>query len=131
MATKPDHGKSSEQRRFNRAPLAVPFHMIPRGRAGDTIEGQTLDVSPTGLGVKLVRGRSGAVDELLETLVEERLPIEAMLRLTEGSVSAEGQLMWWGLLGDEDGFTIRAGILLPKGWSSADWLLIESNLKAS
>ena len=105
--------------------------MIPRGRAGDAIEGQTLDVSPTGLGVKLVRGRSAAVDELLETLVEDRLPIEAMLRLAEGSVSAEGQLMWWGLLGDDEGFTIRAGILLPKGWSSTDWQLIESNIKAS
>lgn len=105
--------------------------MIPRGRSGEAIEGQTLDVSPNGLGVKLVRGHSAsAVDELLETLVEDRLPIEAMLRLAEGSVSAEGQLMWWGLLGDDEGFTIRAGILLPKGWSSADWLLIEKNLKS-
>jgi hypothetical protein len=129
VATKPTEDPS-DQRRFSRAPLAVPFRMIPGGRTADAVDGETLDVSSNGLGVKLRRGRGGAVDELLERLVEDRLPIEAMLRLPEGSVAAEGQLMWWGLLGDDEGFTIRAGILLPKGWSSADWQLIEKSLKS-
>lgn len=129
MASKATEG-TNDQRRFTRAPLAVPFRMIPAGRTADAVDGETLDVSSNGLGVKLRRGRGGAVDELLERLVEDRLPIEAMLRLPEGSVAAEGQLMWWGLLGDDEGFTIRAGILLPKGWNSADWQLIEKNFKS-
>ena len=105
--------------------------MVPRGRGVDAVEGETLDVSSNGLGVKLRRGKSVSIDELLEALVEDRLAIEVLLRLPEGSVSAEGQLMWWGLLGDDEGFTIRAGILLQKGWSPTDWQLIEKNLGAA
>ena len=130
MSTKPSEG-STEQRRFSRSPLSVPFRMVPRGRGVDAVEGETLDVSSNGLGVKLRRGKSVSIDELLEALVEDRLAIEVLLRLPEGSVSAEGQLMWWGLLGDDEGFTIRAGILLQKGWSPTDWQLIEKNLSAA
>ena len=127
MSNKPIEG-AAEQRRFTRAPLSVPFRMVPRGRPLDAIDGQTLDVSSNGIGAKLRGGRSVSIDELLESLVEDRLEIEVLLRLPEGSVSAEGQLMWWGLLGDDEGFTIRAGILLKKGWSTTDWQLIEKNL---
>ena len=105
--------------------------MVPRGRPLEAIDGQTLDVSSNGIGAKLRGGRSVSIDELLESLVEDRLEIEVLLRLPEGSVSAEGQLMWWGLLGDDEGFTIRAGILLKKGWSATDWQLIEKNLGAA
>jgi hypothetical protein len=126
LSNKPNEG--AEQRRFTRAPLSVPFRMVPRGRPLEAIDGQTLDVSSNGIGAKLRRGRSVSIDELLENLVEDRLDIEVLLRLPEGSVSAEGQLMWWGLLGDDEGFTIRAGILLKKGWSTTDWQLIEKNL---
>jgi hypothetical protein len=38
--------------------------------------------------------------------------------------------MWWGLLGDEDKFAIRAGVLLPTAWSDDEWDLIEKNLGA-
>ncbi|MGH7803053.1 MAG: PilZ domain-containing protein [Candidatus Binatia bacterium] len=130
MSTKPSEG-TAEQRHFTRAPISVPFRLVPRGRPLEAVDGQTLDVSSNGIGVKLRRGRSVSIDELLETLVEDRLSIEVMLRLPEGSVSAEGQLMWWGLLGDDEGFTIRAGILLKTGWSTTDWQLIEKNLLAS
>ena len=130
LSTKANEG-STDQRRFTRAPLSVPFRMVPRGRPNEAVDGQTLDVSANGVGVKLRHGKTISIDELLEGLVEDRLAIEVMLRLPEGSVSAEGQLMWWGLLGDDEGFTIRAGILLKKGWSSSDWSLIEKNLESS
>jgi hypothetical protein len=128
--SKPIEG-TAEQRRFSRAPLTVPFRLVPRGRPLEAVDGETLDVSSNGIGVKLRRGRSVAIDELLESLVEDRMAIEVLLRLPEGSVSAEGQLMWWGLLGDDEGFTIRAGILLKTGWSTADWQLLEKNLVPS
>jgi hypothetical protein len=130
MSSKPTEG-TIEQRQFTRAPLSVPFRLVPRGRAQEAVDGQTVDVSNNGVGVKLRRGPKVSIDEMLEGLVEDRLSIEVLLRLPEGSVSAEGQLMWWGLLGDDEGFTIRAGILLKKGWSTTDWQLIEKNLGSS
>ena len=92
------------------------------------MDGETIDISGTGLGVKLSSSRASKLDALLESLVEDRLTVEIMLRLPEGSVSTQGQVVWWGLLGDDDKFGIRAGILLPGSWSDADWELIEKNL---
>jgi hypothetical protein len=101
------------------------------GRNPQTIDGLTMDISPKGIGVKLGRGRVAGIDSLLETLVEDRLPVEVTLRLPQGAVSVEGQLMWWGLLGDDERFALRAGILLREGWSDADWKLIQENLKGA
>ena len=49
------------------------------------------------------------------------------MRLPEGSIRMEGQLMWWGLLGDDDKFGIRAGVLLSAPWNESDWGLIEKH----
>lgn len=118
----------SEQRSLPRQILAVPFRLVVSGRSGDIIDGETSDVSPKGIGVKFSRGRLSAIDALLETMVEDRLSVEVTLRLPEGSVSAGGQVMWWGMLGDDEKFSLRAGILLREEWSDADWNLIQKNL---
>jgi hypothetical protein len=120
---------TDEQRRFERRSLGVPFRMAPKDRPSDAIEGETLDVSEFGMAVKLGRSDVAARDSLLQRLVEDRDPVDVWLRLPEGSVSAHGQVTWWGLLGDEGEVAIRAGILLPRGWNAQDWTLIEKNLK--
>ena len=106
----------------------MPFRLTTAGRAPETVDGETIDVSGTGLGVKFSSRGARKIDVLLETLVEDRLTVEVSLRLPEGSVSAQGQVVWWGLLGDDDKFAVRAGILLPSPWSDSDWRLIEKNL---
>src|SRR5256885_16784610 len=118
----------SERRGSLRQSLRVPFRLNTRGRLAETIDGETIDVSNSGLGVKFSNRGASKLDTLLETLVEDRLTVEVMLRLPEGSVSTQGQVVWWGLLGDDDKFGIRAGILLPSPWSDSDWQLIERNL---
>lgn len=127
MATKPGQ-RENEQRTDPRQTFCVPFRMIATGRATEPIDGETLDISSKGLGVKLGRRNMARVDMLLEGFVEDRLSVEVTLRLPEGSVSALGQVMWWGLLGDDDKFGLRAGILLHKVWSDSDWALIQKNL---
>ncbi|HUE39173.1 MAG TPA: PilZ domain-containing protein [Candidatus Binatia bacterium] len=117
----------ADRRTSLRQSLRVPFRLSTAGRAPQIVDGETIDVSASGLGVKF-SSRVEKLDTLLETLVEDRLSVEIMLRLPEGSVSTQGQVVWWGLLGDDDKFGIRAGILLPSSWSDSDWLLIEKNL---
>lgn len=117
----------ADRRTSLRQSLCVPFRLSTAGRAPQIVDGETIDVSASGLGVKF-SSRVEKLDTLLETLVEDRLSVEIMLRLPEGSVSTQGQVVWWGLLGDDDKFGIRAGILLPSSWSDSDWLLIEKNL---
>lgn len=126
-------GKTSvEQRGSVRLTLHVPFRLVTSGRAAQTVDGETLDVSAVGVGVKIGRGKPGIVDNLLESLVEDRLTVEVSLRLPQGSVRGEGQVMWWGVLGgDEDRLSLRAGILLSEPWSDADWKLIEASLESS
>jgi hypothetical protein len=119
----------ADRRSSLRQSLRVPFRLSTAGRAPQTVDGETMDVSGAGLGVKF-SSRAEKLDTLLETLVEDRLSIEIMLRLPEGSVRTQGQVVWWGLLGDDDKFGIRAGILLPSPWSDSDWILIEKNLVA-
>ena len=126
MGTKPS---GSEKRQFERASLGVPLRLVPKDRPQDVVEGETVDISLNGIGAKF--GRRLSVDALLERLVEDRLPVEISLRLPEGSVSTEGQLMWWGLLGEDEAFGIRAGVLLPKGWAERDWQLISRSVKVS
>ena len=125
MVTK---AREAEQRTAPRQTLSVPFRLLTRGRTPQTIDGMTLDVSPRGIGVKFGRGNLAGLDSLLENLVEDRLPVEVTLRLTQGSVTTQGQVMWWGFLGDDEQFALRAGILLPKEWSEADWKLLQANL---
>jgi len=120
----------AERRTSIRQSLRVPFRLSTAGRAPQTVDGETIDVSGTGLGVKFSSRGPGKLDALLETLVEDRLSVEIMLRLPEGSVRTQGQVVWWGLLGDDDKFGIRAGILLPSPWADSDWQLIEKNLVA-
>jgi hypothetical protein len=36
--------------------------------------------------------------------------------------------MWWGVLGDDEKFALRGGILLIDDWSDPDWHLIEKYL---
>jgi len=117
----------ADRRTSLRQSLRVPFRLSTAGRAPQIVDGETIDVSASGLGVKF-SSRVEKLDTLLETLVEDRLSVEIMLRLPEGSVSTQGHVVWWGLLGDDDKFGIRAGILLPSSWSDSDWLLIEKNL---
>lgn len=118
----------AEKRKFERTVLAVSFRLVPKERPGDAIDGETIDVSANGLGVKIVRDAVGKVDRLLEELVEDRVTVEVLLRLPEGSVAAEGYLMWWALLGENEGCAIRAGVLLRSGWSAQDWKLISKSL---
>ncbi|MGH7821723.1 MAG: PilZ domain-containing protein [Candidatus Binatia bacterium] len=120
-----------EQRNAPRRSLAVPFRMMTSGRVPQTIDGETIDVSARGLGIKFGRGKSLGIDSLLEGLVEDRVGVEVTLRLPQGSVSVHGQIMWWGLLGDDERFAMRAGVLLRDGWSEADWKLIEENLRTA
>ena len=120
----------AERRTAIRQALRVPFRLSTGGRAPQTVDGETIDVSETGLGVKFSGRGAGKLDALLETLVEDRLSVEIMLRLPEGSIGIQGQVVWWGLLGDDDKFGIRAGILLPSPWLESDWRLIEKNLVA-
>jgi len=119
----------AERRTSLRQTLRVPFRLSTGDRAAQIVDGETIDVSESGLGVKFSSGTQ-KVDALLETLVEDRASVDIMLRLPEGSVRSRGQVVWWGLLGDDDKFSIRAGILLPSPWSASDWLLIEKNLVA-
>ena len=127
-----DHDPVAERRTTNRRTLRVPLRITTRGRLPQTIDGQTIDVSDTGLGVRFAKSNSQAkLDALLESLVEDRLAVELMLRLPEGSLSTEGCVMWWGLLGEEDKFGIRAGILLTRSWTAADWQLIEKNVSTA
>jgi hypothetical protein len=117
----------SDRRSSLRQALCVPFRLSTQGRSPQTIDGETIDVSDSGLGVKFSSPAAGKVDALLESLVEDRLTVEIMLRLPEGSIRMLGQVVWWGLLGDDDSFSVRAGILLPQPWSDSDWELIEKN----
>jgi hypothetical protein len=103
--------------------------LITSGRVAATVDGLTLDVSPRGVGVTFPRERLQELESLLETLVEDRLPLEITLRLPQGSVTATGQLVWWGLLGEPGDLSIRAGILLRDDWPEADWKLIQKNLE--
>lgn len=119
-----------ERRRAARATLDVAFRMVAAERPSEPIDGRTLDVSERGIGVKFGPSGVDKLDMLLETLVEDRAVVEVTLRLPEGSVSAKGHLMWWGLLGEPDGYSIRGGVLLSEGWSPEDWQLIEENLKS-
>jgi hypothetical protein len=130
VVTSKDEKVGAERRTSIRQSLRVPFRLSTAGRAPQTVDGETIDVSGTGLGVKFSSRAAGEVDTLLETLVEDRLSVEIMLRLPEGSVRTQGQVVWWGLLGDDDKFGIRAGILLPSPWADSDWRLIEKNLVA-
>ncbi len=102
--------------------------MTASGRTSETVDGETMDVSSKGLGVKLGKGNIAKVEALLEDLVEERHPAEVTLRFPEGSVRIEGLVMWWGILGDDDEFALRAGILLRDGWSDPDWAVIQKYL---
>ena len=122
-------GNPADRRTSLRQSLHVPFRLTTSDRAAQIVDGETIDVSESGLGVKFSSGTQ-KLDALLETLVEDRLSVDIMLRLPEGSVRARGQVVWWGLLGDDDKFGIRAGILLPSAWSESDWVLIEKNLVA-
>jgi PilZ domain-containing protein len=126
LATKQDKN-ASDRRSSLRQALCVPFRLSTQGRSPQTIDGETIDVSESGLGVKFSSRAAGKVDALLESLVEDRLTVDIMLRLPEGSIRMNGQVVWWGLLGDDDNFSVRAGILLPQPWSDADWALIEKN----
>jgi hypothetical protein len=108
--------------------LTVPLRLSTQGRAPQTIEGETIDVSGSGLGVKFSSRAATKIDTLLESLVEDRLTVDIIMRLPEGSIRIQGQVMWWGLLGDDDKFGIRAGILLSSAWADSDWALIEKNL---
>ncbi|MGH7897737.1 MAG: hypothetical protein ACREQQ_07285 [Candidatus Binatia bacterium] len=124
-----DHHTVAERRTTARRALRVPLRLTTRGRLPQQIDGETTDVSSLGLGVKFPSSRNQArLDTLLESLVEDRLVIEVMLRLPEGSVGCEARVVWWGLLGDEDKFGIRAGVLLAQPWSDMDWELIEKNV---
>jgi hypothetical protein len=127
LSTKP---RELEQRTAPRQALSVPVRIITTGRHPETIDGVTLDISMKGLGVKFGRGKMAGLDALLETLVEDRLPVQIMLRLPQGSVTVEAQVVWWGLLGDDEKFALRAGVLLRQEWSDTDWKLIEDNLKS-
>ena len=120
----------TEQRAAARRTLVVPFRLTTPGRLSQAVDGETMDVSSTGLGVKFESAAAAKLDGVLESLVEDRLGVEVTLRLPQGSVSTEGQVMWWGLLGDDAKFAIRAGILLKQPWSKSDWQLIESCAKA-
>ena len=119
---------ASDRRSSLRHALSVPLRLSTPGRAPQTIDGETIDVSGSGLGVKFSTPAAQKIDTLLESLVEDRLTVEIMMRLPEGSIRMQGQVMWWGLLGDEDKFGIRAGILLSSAWAESDWGLIEKNL---
>jgi hypothetical protein len=120
--------KVSDQRSSARRGLTVPFRLTTRGRLSQVIDGETIDISGEGVGIKFASSGRDKLDSLLESLVEDRVAVELTLRLPEGSVTSTGQVMWWGLLGDDSKFSVRAGILLPKPWSDADWLLIDKNL---
>lgn len=98
------------------------------GLAPREIRGETTDISGNGLGVKLSSEGPGKFDMLLESLVEDRLSVEVLVGLPQGSLRVEGHVVWWGLLGDDDQYGIRAGILLLRPWSDDDWAVIEKNL---
>jgi hypothetical protein len=124
-----DHRAAAERRILARQALRVPLRMTTRGRLPQQADGETMDVSAQGIGVRFQSTANQAkLDTLLESLVEDRLLVEVMLRLPEGSLSSEGHVAWWGLLGDDDKFGIRTGILLARPWSEADWELIEKNV---
>jgi PilZ domain len=129
VVTTREEKRGAERRTSLRQSLRVPFRLSTTGRTAQTVDGETIDVSESGLGVKFSSGTQ-KLDALLETLVEDRLSVDVMLRLPEGSVRTTGQVVWWGLLGDDDKFGIRAGVLLRSAWSESDWLLIEKNLSA-
>src|SRR5205807_10417405 len=107
--------------------MSVPLRLSTPGRSPQTIDGETIDVSGSGLGVRFSTRSPNKVDTLLESLVEDRQTVEIIMRLPEGSIRMQGQVMWWGLLGDDDQFGIRAGILLSSGWADSDWGLVEKN----
>ena len=119
---------ASDRRSSVRHSISAPLRLSTQGRSPQTIEGETIDVSGSGLGVKFSTRATRQVDTLLESLVEDRLTVEIIMRLPEGSIRIDGQVMWWGLLGDDDKFGIRAGVLLSTPWAESDWQLIEKNL---
>lgn len=119
-----------EQRNAPRVSLNVPFRLITTGLISHTIDGETIDVSERGLGIKFGRGKVPAIDSVMEDLVEDRLPVEITLRLPEGSISVKGHVVWWGLLGDDERFALRAGILLSTDWNEGDWKRIEDSIAA-
>ena len=119
---------ASDRRSSLRHALSVPLRLSTPGRSPQTIDGETIDVSGSGIGVKFATRAAQKVDSFLESLVEDRLTVEIIMRLPEGSIRMQGQVMWWGLLGDDDKFGIRAGILLSSSWAESDWGLIEKNL---
>lgn len=121
---------NAERRRSLRQSLRVPCHLRTTGLAPREIRGETTDISGSGLGVKLSSDGPGKLDMLLESLVEDRLSIEVLIALPQGSLRVEGHVVWWGLLGDDDQYGIRAGILLLRPWSDDDWAVIEKNLTA-
>jgi hypothetical protein len=119
---------ASDRRSSVRHSFSAPLRLSTQGRSPQTIEGETIDVSGSGLGVKFSSRTTKPIDVLLESLVEDRLTVEIIMRLPEGSIRIHGQVMWWGLLGDDDKFGIRAGVLLSTPWAESDWQLIEKNL---
>jgi hypothetical protein len=129
VSSKEDRQAAARRSSLRRA-LCVPFRLSTLGRLSQTIDGETIDVSGNGLGVKFSTRAAEKLDALLESLVEDRLTVEIMLRLPEGSVRLQGQVVWWGLLGDEDQFGIRAGILLPQPFSDSDWAVLEKHIGA-
>ncbi len=120
--------RSTDRRAALRQSLRAACQLRTTGLAPRTLQGETTDVSGSGLGVKLSSGGPGKLDALLESLVEDRLSVEVMIRLPQGSIRVEGHVVWWGLLGDDDQFSIRAGILLLRPWSDDDWSVIDKNL---
>lgn len=127
----PKATEDAERRQALRSTLDVAFRIVAVEHPLEPIDGRTLDVSARGVGVKFGPSGVDKLDMLLETLVEDRAIVEVTLRLPEGSVSARGHLMWWGLLGESDGYSIRGGVLLSEGWSPEEWQLIEKNLKSA
>ena len=119
---------ASDRRSSVRHAFSAPLRLSTQ--SSQTIEGETIDVSGSGIGVKFSSRAATKIDSLLESLVEDRLKVEIIMRLPEGSIRIQGQVMWWGLLGDDDKFGIRAGVLLSSPWAETDWQLIEKNLNA-
>jgi hypothetical protein len=121
---------ASDRRSSVRHAFSAPLRLSTPGRSPQTIEGETIDVSGSGIGVKFATRAATKIDALLESLVEDRLTVDIIMRLPEGSIRIQGQVMWWGLLGDDDKFGIRAGVLLASPWAETDWRLIEKHLNA-
>ena len=120
----------NDRRSAVRHSFSAPIRLSTQGRSPQTIEGETIDVSGNGLGVKFATRAAEKIDSLLESLVEDRLTVDIIMRLPEGSIRMQGQVMWWGLLGDDDKYGIRAGVLLSAPWSDSDWDLIEKHRSA-